>query len=68
MTEAEIRARIQQHEAEIAMWRGVLANKGCETCQNFTSARGCALADGATPPPEVQRAGCPAWRWDPIPF
>jgi hypothetical protein len=69
MTEQDIKKRITMHEQEILHWRRVLATKGCNSCQHYAmTARACLLADGAIPPPDVVRTGCPSWLYDPIPF
>lgn len=59
--------RIAAHRRVVANYLGVLERKGCMTCEHFKS-NGCALAGFASPPPEVQKSGCPEWDYDHIPF
>lgn len=67
MKPVEIEVKINIARREMEYWQGILARKGCRDCQNF-QAGGCELAEGQTPPPEVQAKGCPEWNWDCIPF
>lgn len=68
MRPVEITLRIQTLERELQLWKNILANKSCHDCAHFANAPICALAHGASPPPEVQKVGCPSWVWDEIPF
>lgn len=68
MKPIEIQMRIRTLQAEINDWKKILAEKSCEDCANRQPNHGCTLAGGAVPPVEVQKVGCPAWRWDGIPF
>lgn len=67
MKVSEIEFKIQLAEKEAKYWRDILADKACVNCLHFATG-GCDLAGGQVPPPEVQKAGCPAWEWDQIPF
>lgn len=64
---AEFEVKIRLAEKEAKYWRDILAKKSCDDCAHWQY-QGCQLASGQTPPPEVQKAGCPAWEWDEIPF
>lgn len=61
-----LEAKVTQIQGDIAYFNQAIV--GCKSCQHYASGRGCALAGGIDPPPEVKAAGCPAWQWDGIPF
>lgn len=63
----EIEVKVNMARREMDYWKDIIKNKGCKSCQHFSSGS-CDLADGATPPPEVQATGCDSWAWDCIPF
>lgn len=67
MKPIEIEVKIACARREMEHWQGILANRACGHCTNFQSG-GCFIAGGVTPPPEVQKTGCPEWAWDCIPF
>lgn len=67
MSPAEIQVKISIAQKEADFWREILAKKSCEDCRQWQH-RGCSLAEGAEPPPEVVSVGCDAWNWDSIPF
>lgn len=67
MRPAEIQVKINIAQREADYWRNVLKNKGCHDCINFQR-NACELANGQTPPLDVQKVGCPEWTWDEIPF
>lgn len=67
MTPVEIQVKINIAQREADLWRDILKRKSCKDCANFDQG-GCKLADGITPPPEVQAVGCDSWKWDEIPF
>jgi hypothetical protein len=63
--EIEVKAECARREMEY--WKSILTTKGCGNCKQF-KAGACELAGGITPPPDVQKTGCPEWAWDSIPF
>ena len=67
MKPAEIEVKIACARREMEYWQAALATKCCRACQKWDGS-GCALAQGITPPPDVQATGCPEWTWDQIPF
>lgn len=67
MKPTEIEFKIKLAEREAQHWRNILERKSCDDCIHWRF-QGCQLANGQTPPPEVQKAGCPAWEWDEVPF
>lgn len=67
MSNAYIEVRINIARREMEYWQKLAKNKSCNDCKNF-EARGCKLANGVTPPPEVISKGCDSWDWDQIPF
>lgn len=67
MTPAEIHVKINVARREMEYWQKLLLSKSCHDCTHF-QARGCLLANGQTPPKEVQAKGCDSWDWDNIPF
>lgn len=68
MKKAEIEVKINIARREMQFWQGILdERKGCADCKQWQH-RGCGLADGAEPPAEVVKSGCPEWEWDEIPF
>jgi len=67
MSPAEIEVKIACARREMEHWGQVLQKKSCESCEHFWDS-GCKLANGVKPPPEVQKTGCPEWRYDCIPF
>lgn len=67
MKPVEIQVKINVARREMEYWQGILATKSCKDCINFQGGA-CSLANGVTPPPEVQKTGCPQWDWDEIPF
>lgn len=68
MTPAEIQVKINIAQREADFWREILRRKSCKDCVHFANAPQCAMANGAVPPSDVQRTGCPSWSWDEIPF
>lgn len=64
-TKQKIAKRIEKLRQRIIYLESIPT--GCDTCASFDG-RGCQLANGITPPPEVIQEGCPEWRWDEIPF
>ncbi len=67
MSRALIEVRINLARREMEYWQKVLREKSCEDCEHFF-AKGCKLAGGVRPPPEVEKVGCDSWSWDEIPF
>lgn len=67
MTPAEIQVKINIARREMEYWQNVLRDKSCEDCRQWQH-RGCGMAGGAEPPPEIVKVGCDAWSWDEIPF
>lgn len=67
MSLAEITVRRDAAKKDLEHWQWILDKKGCENCIHWNG-HGCKASNGAVPPPEVQKAGCPAWRYDLIPF
>lgn len=67
MKPIEIEVKIACARREMEHWQGILAKKSCHDCVHFQHP-GCQLANGISPPPEVQKVGCPEWVWDSIPF
>lgn len=67
MKPIEIEVKIACARREMEHWQGILAKKSCHDCQHFQHP-GCQLANGISPPAEVQKVGCPAYEWDEIPF
>lgn len=65
---AALRRRVELYQAELVSLETL--QTGCATCEHFTTMprRGCRLAAGAEPPPEVMAAGCDSWSYDEIPF
>lgn len=41
--------------------------KSCESCEHWNG-KGCAMAQGRTPPEEVQKQGCKSYENDGLPF
>lgn len=68
MTPGEIQVKITLAQKEAAYWQGLLDNKGCLSCKHFDDGFTCGLTDRIAPPAEVKKTGCPAWKWDEIPF
>jgi len=67
MIPAEIQVKINVLRRELQWWENVLAKKSCMDCKQWQH-RGCGLAGGVEPPPEVVKTACPQWDWDEIPF
>lgn len=67
MTPAEIQVKIKILRRELQWWEETLAKKSCTDCKHWQH-RGCGLAEGAEPPAEVVKVGCPEWNWDQIPL
>lgn len=67
MKPIEIEVKIACARRELEHWQGILSKKSCHDCVHFQHP-GCQLANGISPPPEVQKVGCPEWTWDSIPF
>lgn len=67
MKPSEIKVKISMARREMQWWEGVLAKKSCIDCIHFHGG-GCRLANGQTPPPDIQKTGCPEWTWDEVPF
>lgn len=67
MSRAYIEVRINIARREVEYWQNLLRDKSCTDCVQFQNSS-CKLANGITPPPEVQKVGCDSWDWDQIPF
>jgi hypothetical protein len=65
-TKAEIKARVLELKREISFLEQIYT--GCGACQHYVAGRVCALAGNIEPPAEVKDVGCPAWKWDGVPF
>jgi hypothetical protein len=66
MTPAEIQVKINIAQREADFWRGVLADKRCGNCIQWTG--GMCDKYKATPPDGQMQPGCADWSWDDIPF
>lgn len=67
MKPIEIEVKIACARREMEQWQAILARKSCHDCIHFQHP-GCQLANGISPPTEVQKVGCPSYEWDEIPF
>lgn len=67
MTPAQITVKINIAQREADYWREILAKRSCLDCQHWKQP-GCGLANDELPPSDVQKTGCPEWKWDEIPF
>jgi len=63
--EIQVKVNIAQREADY--WRQILRDKACKNCVEWEG-NTCRLAGHITPPPDVQKTGCPEWTYDQIPF
>lgn len=64
------RKTLDRAKADFLRWKEIEDQiaKGCRHCAHFNFQETCALAHGATPPPEVIATGCDSWATDGIPF
>ena len=66
MTPAEIQVKINIAQREADYWRGILADKRCGNCKEYT--HGLCYKYQAMPPAGDKEPGCDEWSWDSIPF
>ena len=66
MTPAEIEVKISIAQKEADYWRGILWDKRCGNCEQFTG-RECSKYK-AMPPGGAKEPGCEEGVWDDIPF
>ena len=66
MKVVEIEVKIALARREMQFWQGILADKRCGNCEEYT--QGICHKYQAMPPAGDKEPGCGEWNWDSIPF